>query len=213
MAKRIVIASPAVKKQPVNKLPVSNKVYSTKKTKRKIKVKRTNRHHKKQNVVIDNSSIDWLDVDYPELKVLISSRRKELIKKQTQAESMMLKLIRKQEDRNRKNYKCFQLGAVEFNFPFVIDPAKSWFYFADFYFKDLGIVIELDGLYHNEPTQQKRDEAKDKWYSSQGFRVLRMTNTAFTGTGYDKMYRLLELYASVPAGTIKKLDKPIQQTI
>lgn len=204
MAKKILIPSPVIKKQTNNKHPA--------KQFKRIKVKKTNRRHKKQSVVINNSLLDWLDVDYPALKVLITNRRKELIKKQTQAESMMLKLLSKQQSRIERGHSQFSFGNVEFNYPFVVDPAKSWFYFADFYFKDLGIVIELDGKYHQEESQQQKDNYKDNWYSSKGFRVLRVTNEAFIQTGYERFGELLKRYATVPEGTVRRMDKPIQNT-
>ena|SRR5215472_5397219 len=49
-------------------------------------------------------------------------------------------------------------------------------YIADFVCYPARLVIELDGESHDFDSQQQRDRARDAWFESQGFTVLRYTN-------------------------------------
>lgn len=56
---------------------------------------------------------------------------------------------------------------------------KQWLlgYEADFYFPDLGLVVETDGLrYHRTPSQQARMAKRDQVHQAAGLRVLRFTH-------------------------------------
>ncbi|MBC7390609.1 MAG: endonuclease domain-containing protein [Opitutaceae bacterium] len=46
-------------------------------------------------------------------------------------------------------------------------------YIADFYCKELNLVIETDGSTHFDEEVQLKDVAKTKWLESQGYSVLR----------------------------------------
>ena len=50
-------------------------------------------------------------------------------------------------------------------------------YIADFYVASKRLVIELDGMQHGEEEQLEADLARDRWFASEGFSVLRYTNT------------------------------------
>jgi very-short-patch-repair endonuclease len=57
--------------------------------------------------------------------------------------------------------------------------SKHWVlgYEVDFWFPDLGLVVETDGLrYHRTPAQQARMVKRDQTHSSAGLRVLRFTH-------------------------------------
>jgi very-short-patch-repair endonuclease len=48
---------------------------------------------------------------------------------------------------------------------------------VDFYWPDLGIVVETDGLrYHRTPAQQQRDHVRDQAHTAAGLRPLRFTH-------------------------------------
>jgi very-short-patch-repair endonuclease len=48
---------------------------------------------------------------------------------------------------------------------------------VDFYWPDLGLVVETDGLrYHRTPTQQARDRLRDQTHSAAGLTPLRFTH-------------------------------------
>lgn len=54
---------------------------------------------------------------------------------------------------------------------FVIGP-----YFADFASLPLRIVIEVDGGYHREPAQRRKDERRECYLRSQGWDIMRFPN-------------------------------------
>jgi very-short-patch-repair endonuclease len=48
---------------------------------------------------------------------------------------------------------------------------------VDFYWPELGLVVETDGLtYHRTPTQQARDRIRDQTLTAAGLTCLRFTN-------------------------------------
>ena len=48
---------------------------------------------------------------------------------------------------------------------------------VDFYWPDLGLVVETDGLrYHRTPAQQTRDHARDQAHMAKGLTALRFTH-------------------------------------
>ena len=49
-------------------------------------------------------------------------------------------------------------------------------YIVDFLCRDDGLIIEIDGAYHAERTQQESDAQRESWLVSQGYQVVRFTN-------------------------------------
>jgi len=49
-------------------------------------------------------------------------------------------------------------------------------YFADFVAHSCKLVVEVDGESHDFEARLRRDEARDAWFASRGYRVLRFTN-------------------------------------
>jgi very-short-patch-repair endonuclease len=48
---------------------------------------------------------------------------------------------------------------------------------VDFYWPDLGLVVETDGLrYHRTPAQQARDRIRDQTHAAAGLTPLRFTH-------------------------------------
>jgi very-short-patch-repair endonuclease len=47
-------------------------------------------------------------------------------------------------------------------------------YIVDFCCRDLNLIVELDGMSHDEKTPQ--DVGRDDWLRKQGYRVFRVTN-------------------------------------
>jgi len=54
-------------------------------------------------------------------------------------------------------------------------------YIADFSCLPLRLIIELDGGYHELPTQQVNDEERTKWLENKGFKVIRFSNEEVLG--------------------------------
>ena len=53
-------------------------------------------------------------------------------------------------------------------------PMRS--YIADFVCHAAKLVVEIDGESHDFESRQTRDQRRDAWFESQGYRVLRYTN-------------------------------------
>jgi len=70
-------------------------------------------------------------------------------------------------------------------------------YIVDFFSDEYGIVIELDGEYHNQPNQREKDELRDSQLTGLGFIVLRFENemvfkdidTVFENIKYAKQHQ------------------------
>ena len=94
--------------------------------------------------------------------------KKLLVKHKTRAESRFIKLLK------------------EISIPYTFQ--KEWieeggFYISDFYLttkEGKGITIELDGEYHNDPEQKKRDKKKAKWLKSIDILTYRLSNDKVT---------------------------------
>jgi very-short-patch-repair endonuclease len=53
-------------------------------------------------------------------------------------------------------------------------------YVADFVCHGAHLVIEIDGASHDFDARQQHDQARDKWFASQGYIVLRFSNADVT---------------------------------
>jgi very-short-patch-repair endonuclease len=53
-------------------------------------------------------------------------------------------------------------------------------YVVDFYCSELRLAVELDGGVHSQPSQMKKDAAKDAFLGKVGVRVLRLPNGLVT---------------------------------
>ena len=49
-------------------------------------------------------------------------------------------------------------------------------YIVDFLCRDSSLVIEVDGGYHSERTQQEDDAIRQEWLESIGYKVIRFSN-------------------------------------
>jgi type I restriction enzyme R subunit len=87
-------------------------------------------------------------------------RPREMRKQSTPAETAAWWLLRKRQVLGLKFRRQCPLGR------FVVD----------FYCSDAQLVIELDGSVHSQPSQMKKDRAKDGFLRSRGLRVLRLPN-------------------------------------
>ena len=85
-------------------------------------------------------------------------------KKETPAEMVLWKYLRGK-----------QLG-VNFRRQHIIGN-----YISDFACLTLKLIIELDGGYHQLPSQKISDEERTKWLESRGFTIMRFTNEEVLG--------------------------------
>ncbi|MDN4753738.1 DegT/DnrJ/EryC1/StrS family aminotransferase [Porphyromonadaceae bacterium W3.11] len=54
-------------------------------------------------------------------------------------------------------------------------------FIVDFVCLDKMLIVEIDGGYHNNPTQQKDDKIREEWLKKQGYRIIRFTNEEVIG--------------------------------
>lgn len=102
------------------------------------------------------------------------------------ADPMMYSLLKDFAKRNRNNptdaerimwevLKNSNLG-VRFRRQHIIG-----MFIADFACIEKGVVVEIDGGYHQLPEQQISDSERETWLNANGFKVLRFTNDEIMG--------------------------------
>jgi very-short-patch-repair endonuclease len=89
-----------------------------------------------------------------------TKRLRELRQESTTAETAAWWLLRNRQVRGLKFRRQCPLGG------FVVD----------FYCPEARLVIELDGSVHAQPSQMRKDRAKDRWLRVMGLNVLRVPN-------------------------------------
>lgn len=88
--------------------------------------------------------------------------RLELIKNKTKAEKFLI-------NRLAEHGITFQFQKI-----FI---GNGKFYICDFYFKEINLVIELDGKVHNNKKQKRKDSKRTKWlHKNHGVEVIRFKN-------------------------------------
>ncbi len=63
-------------------------------------------------------------------------------------------------------------------------------YIADFYSRDAGLVVEVDGETHFDPEMQEYDRIRDSWMTNLGLRILRFTAYE-VGTNLDGILEVI----------------------
>jgi len=86
--------------------------------------------------------------------------RQELRTNSTKAESLLWGKLR------RKQLNCFKFRRQH----------SIGRYIVDFYCKDLALVIELDGVHHNEDQQLEYDRIRTQYFKQLGINELRFNN-------------------------------------
>jgi very-short-patch-repair endonuclease len=90
---------------------------------------------------------------------ILSNRRKELRKNQTETEEKLWWYLRDK----RLGYKFRRQHSIGG-------------YILDFICKDKKLIIEVDGEIHNKQENQKYDEVRDKYFTELDYKVLRFRN-------------------------------------
>ncbi|MGZ9409277.1 MAG: endonuclease domain-containing protein [Methylocystis sp.] len=73
-------------------------------------------------------------------------------------------------------------------------------YIADFACVSERLIIELDGPPHENAERRERDQKRDDWFLSNGWRVLRLSNErVIGGAALDDISRVLDEPSSDPA--------------
>ena len=87
-------------------------------------------------------------------------RAKQLRQTMTRAETLLWRYI-----------KAHRIGGLGFRRQVPIGP-----YVADFACHSARLIVELDGESHDFASRQQNDQARDAWFQSQDYAVLRFTN-------------------------------------
>ena len=70
---------------------------------------------------------------------------------------------------------------------------KGKCYFLDFYIPDKNVAIEIDGSYHKNYIQSKKDKARDNAFLSIGIRTIRFTTEEMRDPDFKKLYYIPRL--------------------
>ena len=90
-----------------------------------------------------------------------------LRKNQTASEDLLWRVLK---GRNLEGYKFLRQHPVFYR----IDKGWRDYYIADFYCRQLKLIIELDGLIHR--SQKEYDNERDEKLKAKGLKIIRITN-------------------------------------
>jgi very-short-patch-repair endonuclease len=93
--------------------------------------------------------------------LVLEQYKETLVNNPTEAETQMTIMLGKYEIPFR------------FQYPFKVE---RHYFFADFYFSFINMVVEVDGEYHFDKEQEIKDLVRTKYLKQNGTKVLRLTN-------------------------------------
>jgi very-short-patch-repair endonuclease len=109
------------------------------------------------------------------------------------AEEYKKKLIKDATPSEKIIKACLKALQIKYEFQHIIWVNPRKFYIGDFYLPEYGIILEIDGGYHNKEAQQKIDKVREREINSLKYKVVRMANE-LCGTSQihlDKLSMLL----------------------
>lgn len=111
--------------------------------------------------------------DYKSVVDKVRIQKKELLIKK--AEEFRDKLVKNQTEAELKFKAILKMMKVAYDFQKIIYIGKS-FYIVDFYLPDYNTIIEVDGGYHKEATQRKKDWSRTYTLRNMNKKVFRINN-------------------------------------
>jgi very-short-patch-repair endonuclease len=81
-------------------------------------------------------------------------------------------------------------------------------YVADFSCAEAKLIVELDGPPHGTPEQKMRDQARDAWFASRGFRVLRLSNDLVLGAVELAVKQVEQALTAPSPGLLRRPPSP-----
>lgn len=130
---------------------------------------RKKKKEQKYNRTIVLSDEDMIR-DYSHLaKLKVSENRRDWI------ENTMYELRAKSNKYERKLLQLFKVNKIAFihQAPFIID---GKIYFADFFLPKENLIIEIDGLSHENNVQKQYDKQRDAAFGSYKIKTIRLSN-------------------------------------
>lgn len=115
-------------------------------------------------------SPEWITMNNRLIRAKANEYRGKLIRNATTAENKLNEVFLNSSLKNR------------FKFQHIIYVKKPGtrsierFFIADFFFPESRLIIELDGGYHHDPDQSKKDIERTRILKALGYTVLRMDN-------------------------------------
>lgn len=105
--------------------------------------------------------------------------------------------LKKNSTQAEKIFKA-KLKAVGINYVFqhIIETNKS-FYIVDFFIPKKGLVIEIDGDYHQEEGQKIKDKRRTIWLKKNGYKVIRFTNSSAENESVEFFKEIIEGFKNV----------------
>ncbi len=99
-----------------------------------------------------------------------------------------------------------KLTAMGYKFKFQRGFIKGGYYaIVDFFIPKLKLAIEVDGGYHDEPRQKKKDDYRDNWLRTvRGVEVLRLTNKQAEDISVIDLKKLIQVPPSRNHNTTKQ---------
>ena len=71
-------------------------------------------------------------------------------------------------------------------------------FIVDFVCLSKNLVIEVDGGYHNDPTQKEYDEQRTLYLNEKGFKVIRFTNEEVLGNTEAVLTKIKDILVNTP---------------
>lgn len=103
------------------------------------------------------------------------------------------KLVRKATPVEKFIWNYIKLNKLDIKFQQIIYIYEhniiKKFYIADFVYKN--IIIEIDGGYHNIPSQKRKDKQRSKCLKEQGYKICRLNNEDIEQKGIELFIKCL----------------------
>jgi very-short-patch-repair endonuclease len=106
---------------------------------------------------------------------ILKDRRRELRKRQTDAESLVWDMVRKKQINGKKFFRQYSVG------PYILD----------FYSAELRLAIELDGGQHAEKEHVEYDRERTQYLLAHNITVIRFWNNEVTENPEDVYEKIM----------------------
>lgn len=67
-------------------------------------------------------------------------------------------------------------------------------YIVDFYLPEYNLIIEVDGVIHNELSQKLKDKMRDLFLKRKGYKLIRISNEKLLNMNYDFLISIINNY-------------------
>ena len=130
----------------------------------------------------------------PKKKTTPSPDKKLISIPESVAEEYRLKLVQNATESEKITKANLKVLGYKYYFQYIIWPSPYKFYVADFYLPEFGLVLEIDGGYHDEEAQEKKDKIRESNIKAKGYNIARLTNSqcGVTETDRERLKRIIQ---------------------